>query len=457
VAIAFRAVSAKGTGTASPAAVNAPAGRVSGDLLIVYVAQDSTTRTITTPTGWNLVTGSPLTSSTHRSSVFWRIADGTTTDNFSATLSGATNWIAFMLAYSGVDGTTPLDGVTPSATSDASSVTVATTGTVTPSAASSLLVGLFSHDAVSAFHAYSPNSPAGLTERFDDGESVGFVAMCGDDVASTGATAQSVAVNISSAEVNNKWLLSLRAAAGGTPISATDANSTTTESASLTAAIAVSDQDGGTSPVESVTAIHTVTDVNGVLNEIASYQYFVSTSDSNGAVTESSAIGIPASDQDGVTSPVEFVTAIHTVTDSGSAATENSVVGLGVSDANGAISEIGNAVVPIAGTDANGATTEATTSVASYTATDANGIVTEITMTALSDVTAQDGSQSVTEAAIPAVKVAGSDSNGPTVEFGTYRYIISIQADTGHGTDSQAAAIRITTVDAGTAVEGCLQ
>ena len=117
-----------------------------------------------------------------------------------------------MLCYRGVDNTTPLDGATPSATSDGSAVTTVTTGTVTPSGSTSWLLALLSQDAVSTYHPYTASSPAGLNERFDDEETTGHCGGAAYDVASSGSGAQSVTATIGSSEVNNKFLLALRAA-----------------------------------------------------------------------------------------------------------------------------------------------------------------------------------------------------------------------------------------------------
>lgn len=181
-------VSTATSGTASPAAITAPAGRGVGDLLIVGYTQDSTTRSVTTPAGWTLIDG-PITSSSQRGYAYGRIADGTATDNFSAVISGATNWICGMLAYPGVNTsgailTTAI--IAHGANSDASAVLAMTTPALSASALGGcVLVGIFTVDATSTLRSFLPTSTSPSVgtpiERYDKNEGTGFLVNAAYD------------------------------------------------------------------------------------------------------------------------------------------------------------------------------------------------------------------------------------------------------------------------------------
>lgn len=88
--------------------VTAPAGRSVGDMLILAV--ETSNEVVTTPSGWTAVPGTVVGSGTSavgsgaRITVFYRVADGTASDN--ATLAAVTNHIqGAIAAYSGSDGT----------------------------------------------------------------------------------------------------------------------------------------------------------------------------------------------------------------------------------------------------------------------------------------------------------------------------------------------------------------
>lgn len=77
----------------STLACTAPAGRSVGDLLLCVTECLSITATVSTPSGWNLVSGFPKRSGTASGGstyVFSRIADGTSADNCSPSWSGVT-------------------------------------------------------------------------------------------------------------------------------------------------------------------------------------------------------------------------------------------------------------------------------------------------------------------------------------------------------------------------------
>jgi len=225
VAIGAPLAATPGNGTASPATVNAPAGRAVNDLLRVSYSQDSTSRTVTTPSGWTLVEG-PVTSTTQRGYIYARYADGTSADNFSATISGATNWLCNMLAYPGVDTsgailTTAI--VAHGNNLDASAVTAMTTVSLTtPAVSGCVLVGSFTVDAVSTLRSFTPTSTSPSVgtpvERYDNNEGTGFVASAGYDTVGltlAQSTAYTMTATCNGSEVGTHYACILAPASSG--------------------------------------------------------------------------------------------------------------------------------------------------------------------------------------------------------------------------------------------------
>lgn len=150
------------TATRSPS-VTKPTGTVDGDFVLVGSATD-TVHVMTPPAGWTLV-GSIDQGTDTTFSAFYKIASGepsswTFTNLFSTTEVGTT----FALAASGVDQTTPLDGVVPvtlaSAAANAQNWTA-----LTPNTANAIVLGIGGSDPSSSGRAATPN--ATWTELLD--------------------------------------------------------------------------------------------------------------------------------------------------------------------------------------------------------------------------------------------------------------------------------------------------
>ena len=226
----FHVAATPANGTASPAALNAPGTRSADDILIISVSMDATNRTVTTPGGWTLVEG-PITSSTQRGYVFARKADGTATDNFSGTLSGSTNWLCNMVAYSGCDVSGALlttSIIAHSSRSDASGVTAMTTASVSTHATDAcLLVGMMTADAVSTNHTFSPTSTSPATgtpnERYDNFEGTGHLCSTGvdtDGFSLTASTGYTITATCNGTEVGTEYALMLKGVSSS-PVTAT--------------------------------------------------------------------------------------------------------------------------------------------------------------------------------------------------------------------------------------------
>lgn len=154
----------------STLACTAPAGRVSGDLILCITWCRSITATVSTPANWNLVSGFPKRSGTASGGsvyVFSRIADGTSTDNCSPSWSGPTTGTsgdssgAVIIAWSGLTET--LDGTIQ--TSDlAAQTTTSVIPAFTTGTNNSLVIGI----AMKLLESSGQTSTvATFTERYD--------------------------------------------------------------------------------------------------------------------------------------------------------------------------------------------------------------------------------------------------------------------------------------------------
>lgn len=163
------------------------------------------------------------------------------------------------------------------------------------------------------------------------------------------------------------------------PLAVTDTNSTTTESASISAVNPVS-----------------ASDANSTTTESGSARVVESTVDVNGAAVEATAIKLAAAD------------ANSTTTDSAAPA-----VGISNLDVNGVTTETAGTGSPISTADFNGSTVEAIQLRQVAQPTDSNGTVTEITILRFA---ATDGNSTTTESASAGNPVAVTDTNGAVTE-----------------------------------------
>ena len=99
----------------------APAGKAVGDFLLLLAGSSSNSMTVTTPTGWNLVSGFPKASGTASGGkiyAFTRIADGTATDTpavtFASLTTGTTGTPGFVVILAVQNVTETLDGTVAS-------------------------------------------------------------------------------------------------------------------------------------------------------------------------------------------------------------------------------------------------------------------------------------------------------------------------------------------------------
>jgi hypothetical protein len=204
--IAFRAASSANNPSATTLVIPTPSGVVSGDVLLAVVSARGAP-TITAPAGWTLVR-LDINATTMRQAIFVRTAGGSEPASYTFSLSSAQSAAGGIVAYSGVDGTSPIDAHGGQANAASTSITAPSITTTGPDR---MLVGFFG---TAALTTISP--PAGMTERFDQTvpgtNTYKVTSEAGDaPIAAAGATGARVAVAANSA-ANVGQLVALRPA-----------------------------------------------------------------------------------------------------------------------------------------------------------------------------------------------------------------------------------------------------
>ena len=204
--IAFRAASSANNPTATSLVISTPNGVVSGDVMLAVVAARGAP-TITAPAGWTLVR-LDINATTMRQAIFVRTAGGSEPGSYTFSLSTAQSAAGGIVAYSGVDGSNPIDAHGGQANAASTSITAPSISTTGPDR---MLVGFFG---TAALTTIAP--PAGMTERFDQTvpatNQFKVTSEASDaSVAATGATGPRVALAANSA-ANVGQLVALRPA-----------------------------------------------------------------------------------------------------------------------------------------------------------------------------------------------------------------------------------------------------
>lgn len=211
--------------------ISKPAGVVSGDVMIVNIAQGGNNTTNPVLAGWTIVDGVSLAGGTLRyGSVFYRVADGTEGASFTFTLgSGVDAAAGSIVAFSGVDVTGgvkangsaggPFD-VDPGVINVSASSSTATALTLTTATANAAII-MFAEAAGSAptWSAWTTTSPGALTELYDNPNVSGTQASVGAAwaiKAAAGSTGNGT-VTLSGAQRNGGILVALKRLTNATP------------------------------------------------------------------------------------------------------------------------------------------------------------------------------------------------------------------------------------------------
>lgn len=145
MAAAFRASAQFGNGQTATTATNAiviPSGCAIGDYCMISVDGGNDTATMTTPTGWTVLSGPDTNSTLQRSYLFGKtLASGEPGSTLTLTNSAATRLISTLLAFSGVTAT----GIIVATPNIAASSTAPTLPTATGVAANSAIAAFMNH------------------------------------------------------------------------------------------------------------------------------------------------------------------------------------------------------------------------------------------------------------------------------------------------------------------------
>jgi hypothetical protein len=183
MAVAFRAAGTFVEATGSNPAITYPAGVATDDMLVMQFALNPG-GTATTPSGWTKLFGPTNTSGGGNPCyLFYKIAGGSEPSTVTVTVS-ATQAAGIMAAYTGVDGTTPID-VSATATLSTSGGTTATTPSVTTTVANDMLLRIYW-----GWGGTSVTPPGSDTERYDS-------RFVGQDIPMECATSTQVATGAS--------------------------------------------------------------------------------------------------------------------------------------------------------------------------------------------------------------------------------------------------------------------
>lgn len=190
-----------------------PGTKSVGDLLVLVAACSSNANTVTTPSGWNVVSGFPKASGTATGGkmyVFTRIADGTATDvpavTFGSMTTGTSGTPGAVVILVYQNGTETLDGSLPTLT-DTTATTLTTIPAFTTGTNNSMVIGI----AMKMQDLAQSSTVATFTERVDSSttNAIGWVLEVSDKVQTTLGSSGTAAVTWSSATSGRTVAISL--------------------------------------------------------------------------------------------------------------------------------------------------------------------------------------------------------------------------------------------------------
>lgn len=225
--IALRNAATTSTSNNTNLTINKPVGVVAGDLMLVNIAKGGNNTTAPSLAGWTLINGANLGGGTNRyGAVLYKIAGGAEPANYTFALGTGTNSASGgIIAFSGVDGTTPFDVAPGTISVQGNQTGVVGTGLTTVTAnAAIIMLGQAAGDNPT-YSTWNTTSPGALTELFDVGQGTGDQSSAGAAWAikpSIGATGNGTAT-LSAAERNGGILLALRPACTA-PVAPSQAN-----------------------------------------------------------------------------------------------------------------------------------------------------------------------------------------------------------------------------------------
>ncbi len=235
--IAYRSHTVQNNSGSGTITINKPSGVVDNDLLIAFFSEDSDTPRITA-TGWTAFSGTGIgtngTVVVGTSAVlqcFYKVASSEGA-SWNFTPSASYTGVVGVIAYSGVDTTTPIDvaaGATPA------SGTTHTSASITPSVVNTMLVGIWMIDS----NAANTWSTADMTERIDQSTgSAAFVTLSVHDLIYGSTSAVTKTATFTASDTAAVLLVALKPASSGVTGDAAITQAADTASAAGTVEIA---------------------------------------------------------------------------------------------------------------------------------------------------------------------------------------------------------------------------
>lgn len=229
--IAQRGTATTATSTTTTLTIAKPTGIAVGDIMIADIAKGGNNSTAVTSTGWTLIDGVSLGGSTQRyGAVLYKIAvaaDVSATDYTFALGTGTNSSAGAIIAFSGVDSTTPFD--VASGTLTLTNATTASGSTKTTVNADTAIIMLTqAAGAIPTWSGWSTTSPGALSELFDAQHNAGTLSSVGGAWAiknTIGATGAGT-VTLSASQRNGGILLALRPAVACTTYSLSSTSAT---------------------------------------------------------------------------------------------------------------------------------------------------------------------------------------------------------------------------------------
>lgn len=168
--IAQRGSATTANSTNTTLTINKPTGVVSGDVMIVNIAQRSSTGAPSLA-GWTLISSGAIDGGTTTGAVLYKVAGSSEPGSYSFSLgSGANNNVGSIVAFSGVDisGPTPFD-VTPGTLSLSGSNSNSGSATsITTNTANAAVIMLSQINNNQSMDPWSTTSPGTLTELYEN-------------------------------------------------------------------------------------------------------------------------------------------------------------------------------------------------------------------------------------------------------------------------------------------------
>ncbi len=141
-------------------AVPAPAGTSAGDLLLAWVATDTTHAISAPPTGFTQLGTTQAEGTDTSVSVFWRLLQPGDPGSFAGSFVGGEAGIAGVAAYRGLDQSAPIEAFAQRSGSPA-------TAQITPQGDGRMIVALFGADPGANPRTGTPDSNPAATERLE--------------------------------------------------------------------------------------------------------------------------------------------------------------------------------------------------------------------------------------------------------------------------------------------------